>query len=202
MQDLLEQKGIEVKISYNSKVVLTFSLIAVIVWFLDYFFSGFTLKYFAVRSTMDCKSILDWVRLVSHVLGHANWDHVAGNLTFMLLLGPSLEEKYGGPKIFVMIFATALVIGIVNIMFFSNILLGASGIVFLFIVLSSFVGENDGTIPVALILVVIIFLGKEIAASFTQDNVSQLAHILGGVMGIFFGFVFNGSNELQGDLTD
>ena len=100
------------------------------------------------------------------------------------------EEKYGWEKMVWFMAATALVTGLVQFIFFPNsALLGASGIVFMMIVLSSFTAARKGEIPVTLILVVIFYLGGEIMDGlFKQDNVSQIAHIVGGLCGLVFGF--------------
>jgi len=78
-------------------------------------------------------------------------------------------------------------------LFFDNsALCGASGIVFACIVLSSFTVFKDGEIPLSFILVVILFVGKEIYNGITiQDNISNLTHIIGGVVGSFFGYFQN-----------
>ena len=71
-------------------------------------------------------------------------------------------------------------------------LLGASGIVFMMILLSSFGGVRNGTIPTTLILVAIFYLGDEIwNGIFVQDNISQLTHIIGGLCGTVFGFALS-----------
>jgi membrane associated rhomboid family serine protease len=127
-------------------------------------------------------------RLVSHIAGHQNWAHFMGNFTFILLLGPMLEEKYGSGRLLAMILFTGFITGVLNILFFSTGLMGASGIVFMFIILSSFANIRSGDIPLTFILVVSLFLIKEVLDILKQDNVSQFAHILGGVAGSFFGF--------------
>ena len=89
--------------------------------------------------------------------------------------------------------ATALVIGIINPILFPNVrLLGASGIVFAFIVLSSITVRENGQIPVTFILVVLLYLGQQIYEGLSAaDNVSQIAHIIGGIVGAILGFVMN-----------
>ena len=176
------------KVSYNSKVVLGFSFIAFTIWLVNCFVPNIIGNLFAVGSTMNFKDPADYFRLVSHVLGHANWQHLFGNLTFILLLGPMLEEKYGHADLFLMILITALVTGIINIVFFSTGLLGASGIVFMFIILVSFVGKKDNSLPVEFLLVAGIFLGNEIVKAFQTDGISQMAHTLGGIAGAVFGY--------------
>jgi membrane associated rhomboid family serine protease len=111
-----------------------------------------------------------------------------GNLTFILLVGPIVEEKYGDMRTLFMILITALVTGILNILFFHTGLLGASGIVFMLILLVSFTNTRSGEIPVTFILVALLFIGKEVLQSLSTDQISQFAHIIGGICGSFFGF--------------
>ncbi|MCD8125422.1 MAG: rhomboid family intramembrane serine protease, partial [Lachnospiraceae bacterium] len=82
------------------------------------------------------------------------------------------------------------VTGIVNMVFFPGIaLMGASGIVFMMMILSSVVSVRRGEIPLTLILVAVIYLGQEVYDGlFTSDNISHLSHIIGGACGCVFGF--------------
>lgn len=192
------QNSLPMKIQYNSPVILTFSLLAVVIQLLNLlFFPNLTYKYFLIRSTMSLLNPLDYFRLVSHVLGHASWSHLFSNLTYILLLGPILEEKYGSQSLFFMMFLTALSTGVLNVWFFSSGLLGASGIVFMLIILASITDIREGTIPLTFILVACIFLGTEMLQIFRTDQVSQMAHIVGGIAGACFGFAYRGSRGEQ-----
>ncbi|MEI3102609.1 MAG: rhomboid family intramembrane serine protease [Oscillospiraceae bacterium] len=77
----------------------------------------------------------------------------------------------------------------VHFLFFPNTaLLGASGIVFMMIAMSSLAGMKDGSIPITLILVLTLYIGGEIVNGFVlQDNVSQITHIIGGICGALLG---------------
>nr|WP_054847094.1 rhomboid family intramembrane serine protease [Acetivibrio straminisolvens] len=143
-------------------------------------------------------NIFFYFRLFGHILGHANWEHYMNNFLLILLLGPMLEEKYGSKRIAFMIAVTAVVTGLVNILLFPNTaLLGASGVVFMFILLSSFVNFEKGRIPITFILVVVIYLGGEVMNGiFAKDNISQLAHLVGGVCGSVFGFKWGEKTSL------
>jgi membrane associated rhomboid family serine protease len=114
-------------------------------------------------------------------------------MTLFLLLGPILEEKYGSKKLLVMMLITAVVSGLANILLFSNVaLLGASGIVFMMIILTSASCIKDDRIPLTMILIIVIYLGAEVINGiFTSDNISQLTHIIGGVCGGVFGISQN-----------
>ncbi len=178
------------KFEYNSPVILTFSLVAVAVHLLNVIFPGFTLHFFAMAGRMSLSNPLTYFRLISYVLGHADWGHLLGNLSFILLLGPILEEKYGSAPILIMMCLTAFFSGLISVLFFRTGGLGASGIVFMLILLASIVDVKEGTIPLTFVLVAAIFIGKEIVNSVRPDKISQMGHIIGGAFGAFFGFMF------------
>jgi membrane associated rhomboid family serine protease len=100
-----------------------------------------------------------------------------------------LEENYGSSLLLIMMVITALVTGILNILFFRSSLMGASGVVFMMILLSSFTNFTHGEIPLTFILVLILYMGVQLFNSFNSDNISQFAHIVGGLCGSFFGFL-------------
>ena len=178
------------RIHYNSPVILTFALISIIVLILDQS-SGhiLTRNFFTVYPTFNFASPVDYFRIFSHIFGHKNWSHLMGNFSFILLIGPMLEEKYQSGSMLLMILITSLFTGFLNVVFFSTGLLGASGIVFMLILLSSFANFRTGKIPLTFILILLIFLTKEIADVFANDDISQFAHIIGGICGSIFGFL-------------
>jgi membrane associated rhomboid family serine protease len=191
------------RISYNAPVVLTFTFICTIITALDTtvfgiggavnrpgsLCSNFFCVYPFGSPYMSSYDPFMYFRLFSHAMGHGGWAHLTGNFTIILLLGPILEEKYGSRPLLTMMFVTALVTGILNATMFTNGLLGASGIVFMMIILSSYTNAKQGTIPLSFVLVAILFLGKEIyGAMFVHDGVSQFAHIIGGIAGGLFAF--------------
>ena len=71
-------------------------------------------------------------------------------------------------------------------------LCGASGVVFAFILLSSFTGFKEGEIPITFILVAIFFIGQQIwDGIMVQDNISNMGHIVGGLIGALAGYGIN-----------
>ena len=181
------------KISFNSPVVLGFTIICFLALVLDKMTGGVTnTTIFSVYHS-SLLNPLTYVRFVGHVFGHAGWEHFIGNIMLILVVGPLLEEKYGSSSIVMVILATAIVTGLVNYIFFPGTrLLGASGVVFALILLSSFVSIKEGTIPLTFILVVVIYIGGQVYDGlFVKDNVSNLTHILGGVVGAGLGFAMN-----------
>jgi membrane associated rhomboid family serine protease len=180
------------KLQYNSPVVLSFSLASLIALVLGYVTNGAstTLLFAVYRAPLT--DPLTYLRLFLHVLGHSGYAHFMGNMLMVLVLGPSLEEKYGSRNLLIGIVATAVITGLFQMIFFKSALLGASGVVFMMIVLSSFSGIKKGYIPLTLILVFLLYIGDEIIDLVTNsDNVSQTAHILGGVWGLVWGWKLN-----------
>ncbi|TFG61550.1 MAG: rhomboid family intramembrane serine protease [Spirochaetales bacterium] len=180
------------KLRYNAPVSLTFTIIGAIVLLLNQFLLKSlipTLFTAPGRGGFSLINPVDYLRLITHVIGHANWTHFMSNFSFILLLGPSLEEKYGSASILFMMFVTAVVTGILNTLLIPAGLLGASGIVFMMILLMSFTNIKSGEIPITFILVVLLFLVKEVVNAFQQNNVSEFAHIAGGILGSLFGFL-------------
>lgn len=104
-----------------------------------------------------------------------------------------LEEKYGSKVLLEIMGITAVVTGLVNYIFFWNVgLCGASGVVFAFIILASFTGFKEGEIPLTFILVAIIFIGQQVYEGIAlQDNISNMAHIVGGIVGAIVGYLLN-----------
>ena len=187
-----KQKTI-LRISFNSPVVLSFTLICLAAYLLNCLTNGKSnlLLFEVYRSPLT--NPLTYVRMFTHVLGHASWSHLINNMTLLLVIGPLLEEKYGSADLLIVTVTTAFVTGIVHFIFFpGTALLGASGVVFAYILLSSFACIKDGSIPLTFILVTILYIGGQIVDGvFIKGNVSNLTHIIGGIIGAFFGYLSN-----------
>ncbi len=183
------------KLHYNSPVVLTFSIVSTIVYFLNSGLNGALDPLFILSPYFNFSSLSDYLSVFLYIFGHGSMEHLMGNMMLLLLIGPVLEEKYGSQGIIFMIAVTAFITALLNILFFDTGLLGASGIVFMFIILISFTNVKKGRIPVTFILILILYVGKEIIHSFEPDQISQFAHILGGICGSIFGFLSYNRNS-------
>ena len=181
------------RVTFNSPAVLCFAIACAAVTLLgEITGQSSTALLFSTR-TSSLADPLTYVRLFTHVLGHSGWRHLIGNLSYVLLLGPLLEEKYGAKSLVRVILITALVTGVIhNLLFPRTLLLGASGVVFAFILLTSFTDVKEGEIPLTFVLVALIYLGQQIWEGVTvRDNVSNLSHVLGGLVGSCAGYVLN-----------
>ena len=181
------------RITFNSPVILAFVFISFGAMVANYLTLGASNKLLFVTYHSSLANPLTYVRFFTHVLGHAGWSHYIGNMMYILLLGPMLEEKYGGARIVEVIMTTALITGLINYFLFPGVALcGASGVVFAFILITSFTGFNEGEIPLTVILVAVIFIGQQVYEGiFLQDDVSNLSHIIGGLVGAVIGYNLN-----------
>lgn len=179
-----------VKIDYNAPFCLTFCFLCMVIYVVGSVTDGWTTTH--VFSVSGSARFGDWTlypRLALHVLGHVSAPHLFANLTVLLLVGPLLEEMYGGGMLLLISVLTAVVTGLIMVFFFSGLLMGASGIVFAYIILSSFANARSGTIPLTFVLICLIFLGGEIIRVMGSDNIAQFAHIAGGLLGGLAGFL-------------
>ena len=183
----------KLKITFNSPAILSFVAISFFVLIANYISGGVSNQIAFMTYHSELSSPMTYVRLFTHVLGHDGWEHFIGNIAYILLLGPMLEEKYGSIRMLQVILITAVVTGVINYVFFWDVALcGASGVCFAFILLSSITSFKEGEIPLTFVLVAIIFIGQQIVDGIlVQDNISNMAHIFGGIVGSVIGFVLN-----------
>jgi len=183
----------KLKISFNAPVILWFAIICFGVLVLNVITGGISNEALFMTYHSSLTSPGTYIRFFTHVLGHSGWEHYISNMMYILLLGPMLEEKYGSKRLVQVIVVTAFVTGIINYILFWNVALcGASGVCFAFILLSSFTSFREKEIPLTFIIVAVIYLGQQIYQGiFIEDNISNMAHIIGGIVGSGAGYVLN-----------
>ena len=116
------------RISYNSPVVLTLAVMSLAALFLGKITNGWTTHHLFSVYRSSLLNPLTYLRLFTHIIGHANLQHFVSNFTIILLVGPMIEEKYGSGNLAIMTALTALITGILHSIFFPNVALcGASG---------------------------------------------------------------------------
>jgi rhomboid protease GluP len=184
---------IRAKLTYNAPVVLTFAIAAVVVYVVTggqatQLEPGSLKTWFVAYPSLGTTA--SYVGLLTHILGHASWEHLLGNFMLILLVGPMLEERYGSGRLLAMIAITALITGLANVVLSSHILLGASGVAFMMILLASTTNFARGEIPLTFVAVAALYLGGEVYRGlFSHDNISHMAHLVGGAAGAGFGFL-------------
>lgn len=190
MPDYERSRTPGVRITFNAPVVLTFTALCCIATLIIQLSGGAALEALFATYHSSLLNPLTYLRFFTHVLGHVSWGHLIGNMTYVVLLGPLLEEKYGSLTLVEVILITAFVTGLLNwLVFPTHALCGASGVCFAFILLSSLTSFSEGEIPLTFLLVAVLFLGQQaVQGAFVRDNISNLSHIMGGIIGAAVGF--------------
>ena len=183
----------KLKIVINAPAVIGFVALMFIATLSGMLTGGYSTRLLFQTYHSSLLSPMTYLRFFTHVFGHTGWSHFMGNAAYILLLGPMMEEKYGSAAIIKVIVITALITGLVNYILFPGVALcGASGVVFAFIILTSFTGFGSGEIPLTFILIAVIFIGQQLYEGvFVRDDISQLSHIVGGVVGAVIGYAWN-----------
>ena len=180
------------KFDYNSPVILTYFFICLIILLIDKLCKGkFSATFFTTYKNDSLLNPLTYFKLISHSLGHTDWDHLYSNFIKILLIGPLIEEKYGSINLLIAMIITSLIIGIINKLFGKGGILGASGVAYMLILLSSFVNMENGKIPITLTLIILFFVVDEVIKLFRRkkDGVAHLGHITGAICGVVFGIL-------------
>lgn len=173
---------------YNSIVILTYFFLSLLVLWLNILTNNKSNKLFS-SGRGSIFNPLTYLRMFTHTLGHSNYNHFKNNFLYILLIGPMIEEKYGSINLLIMIIITSLITALINIIISKKQILGASGIVYMLILLSSLVNIEAGKIPITLILIFIFYIITEIKDGlFKRDNISHLSHLIGAICGFIYGF--------------
>jgi GlpG protein len=115
---------------------------------------------------------------------------------FIAALGPILEEKYGSWTILELFSITAILSALYTIFLSSTGMYGGSGIVFALIVAASISNSKEGNgIPLTFILIIMIYLLKEVGGLFLDDGISHVGHLIGGGVGTIYGFALLKENK-------
>lgn len=175
------------RITIKAPLTIIFAVTTVVFYFLLQS-HGPLPRVFVLHGDLQLDNPLWYPSLIGYTMGHVSINHLVGNISLFLLLGHIIEKRYGSRKMFFMLTSTGAITALIHIALFDHKLIGASGLVFMMIVLSSLIDIRAKEVPISFIMIVLLFIGKEVVESFESDAVSQFAHIFGGVMGAFFGY--------------
>ena len=183
----------KLRIVFNAPVTLVFVALCLIVRVIDSRTDLLASRTCCSLYFTSFRDPLLYLSCFTYVLGHGNWIHLFGNMLLILLLGPMVEEHYGRWNTVLVILITAAVTAVLGLAFApSAIILGASGVVSAFLLIASLTLREDRTVPVTFILLALLYFGTEIYDAVTvKDNVFQLGHVGGGVIGAALGFLLS-----------
>jgi len=139
-----------------------------------------------------------YVNLVSHILVHSNWKHLQVNMVYLLLIGPSIEQKVGSKmmlRIIVLVDVcsafTHLAVGTEG-----TYQLGASGVVIACLLLGCIVNTTPSQekVPFSIYLVSFVCIWNQVMDVTRRpiedksfEEISHHAHVSGGIVAILIG---------------
>ena len=190
----MEQERIDgITLKYNAPVTLTIALLSLLALALNELTDGWTTQNLFCFYKSALTDYLTYPRAVLHILGNTSLTECTANIIILLVVGPAAEERFGSAKVLFAVLATAIAAALIMwFLFPTSAIMGASGVLFMMMVLASFASMRGGAIPITLILVLILFLGSEVLQAVTGDaGLQELTHIAGGVVGMVLGFAFS-----------
>ena len=176
-------------IDYNSPVIINYILVCFVLYVLNKLTDGYINDICYLPSNLIINPFA-LHRLLLYTLVHGSFEHLIGNMALLALTGPSVEKKYGGGIVLGLIAVNSVMIGLMQGVLVHQGVMGASSIVFMFLILSVFADTETKKIPLTIFIVAACYIGNELLGALTVDSVSQLSHIMGAVMGLIFGLLY------------
>jgi membrane associated rhomboid family serine protease len=134
--------------------------------------------------------------LLTWTLAHGGMTHLLSNFVVILLAGPLLEDRFGSLRMLAVLVTASVLVGLAHcILDPGGALIGARGTVFCLIMLTAMLAGRSGTIPLTMLLVAALYLGRELVGPFANDGIFQTAHILGAALGVMLGLVMRGNSS-------
>ena len=190
------------RLVFNSPAAIIFSLISILVFALDFFIAkGKLLSFlFTCPGNKNCiisfsvSNPLDYIRLFTRVFASESFSALLVNILFILILSPLMEERFGSVIVTLMMTFSALISGVINLVFSSLPAEGAGPLVFLLIALSALSSLTKKDIPLSWILVFVLYIVLRISRNmglvkdygFIQANMRTIADLAGGITGSIF----------------
>lgn len=182
-----------INLKYNAPVTLTFALMSLLALALGELTDGWTTQNLFSVYKSSLSDYLTYPRFILHVLGNTDLTTCTANVIVLLVVGPAAEDRFGSAKVLTAVLLTAIATGLVMWFLFPDaVLMGASGELFMLMVLASFASVRGGYIPLTLLLVLVLYLGSEVLQAVTGTaGLAELTHIAGGVVGVLLGVIYS-----------
>lgn len=183
-------------IDYNSPVIINYILVCFVLFVLNGITNGYVNNICYLPSNLIINPFAIH-RLLLYTFVHGSFEHLIGNMALIALTGPSVEKKYGSGITLGLLGINSVMVGLLQGVVVHQDILGASSIVFMFIILSVFADTETKKIPLTMFIVAACYIGNELVGSLRPDSVSQLSHIMGAVIGLIFGLLYRKVEDVE-----
>ena len=192
----MAKKNLSSKILIDSYVSIAFVAISLIILLCDLFLSKGKIAAFLASPVLapenninqfNVTSIKSYFQMIFYVFAPSDVNVLIPSLIFIMLLGPTLEDRYGITVIGVMIFICALFSGVLNACFCKNSLTGPSCIVYMMIFLNIFFSLIKKKIPLSFVIIFILLIVKDVLSD--GGLITLIINICGGLCGSLIAFL-------------
>ena len=192
--------NLSLKVSYDAPVTLSFVIICAIIFLLKVLLvrsgksAGFE-KIFASPTSQGGvlpfipSAPISYVRLLLYIFGSEAGcaAELFTNLILIMLLGPSMEERYCSVILGIMVFVSALFSGVLNACFLETSLVGCVPLVSMMIFLNAFMSFSKKKFPLSFAAVMVLFV---LVQFFSGAGILRIiVCIAGGLCGSLFAFL-------------
>jgi membrane associated rhomboid family serine protease len=188
------------RVSVEAPVVVGFVFLCVFLQMLNMTIMPGLSFFLAIDDFVSLTSPMQYVRMFTHIFGHDGMAHLRGNMTHLLLVGPSAEAAFGSKEVLQIMVLVAVSSGIAHIFIgrANSRQLGASGVVFALILLNSLVSAKSGKVPLSFLITAVLWIGDELwQLFFSGDATSHHAHLTGAIVGTIGGYLVNKRKEQE-----
>lgn len=192
----MAKKNLSSKLLIDSYVSIAFVAISLIILLFDLFLSKGKIAAFLASPVLapenninqfNVTSIKSYFQMIFYVFAPSDVNVLIPSLIFIMLLGPTLEDRYGITVIGVMIFICALFSGVLNACFCKNSLTGPSCIVYMMIFLNIFFSLIKKKIPLSFVIIFILLIVKDVLSD--SGLITLIINICGGLCGSLIAFL-------------
>jgi membrane associated rhomboid family serine protease len=174
---------------------LILSGILILIFILQYFIPGFTELFFLSEQAM----IRPW-QFITAVFLHGGLLHLMYNLLALLLFGLILEQLIGSKKFLVFFFLSGILANVVSWFWYPNAL-GASGAIMgilgVLAILKPMMSVWAFGMIIPMFIAAILWAAGSVMGifGFGDQGVGHLAHLLGLVVGLFYGIYLKAGSK-------
>ncbi|MCR4736377.1 MAG: rhomboid family intramembrane serine protease [Treponema sp.] len=191
----MAKKKTKIKISYDSPVALSFAIVTILLYVLNFLLLKDKIDSFFYAPTsaagsfaFDFKSPFSYLRLIIYQFGYFDLSFLFADLIIILLLGQILEERYGSVIMGLMMFFSSLFSGVLNACFCKDNLCGAASIVIMMVFLNTLTSISKKNVSFLSILAIGLVICREFFAK-ESGIISVVVCIAGGLCGSLFAFL-------------
>lgn len=193
----MSRKKINLNFSYDAPVSQTFVIITVVIFLLDLllFKSKLNSTYLIAPTAaggafpFSFKEPLSWIRILFYIFGGTDKSLLFTNLLFVILIGPTMEERYGSVIIGIMFFVSAMFTGVLNACACKAGISGCSSVVFMLLILNALMFFTKKTISATSITMILLFVCREFFIQNPNGIAGTLITLAGGLCGSLFAFI-------------